>query len=417
MRKSVHPSRIEGVLDAPPSKSVMLRLTAAALLAEGGMTRIRNPSRCEDARAGLRVAAALGASVSDSPLEIAISGGLRPRRRVLDCGESGLSLRMFAAVAALSAEEVELTGGPALLRRPAGPVETTLRDLGAEGRTRDGYPPVVVRGPLRGGEAAVDGSGSSQFLTGLLLALPLAERDSILNVRGLVSRPYVDLTLQILELCGLRIGREGYGRFSIPAGQRFAAGNFRVEGDWSAAAFLFVLGAAGGKIRVKGLDMSSLQPDRVVLDVLEEAGARIVRGADGAEVERGPLRAFRFDASDAPDLVPPLAALACHCEGTSVLKGAGRLKFKESDRAAALAEELGALGARVALAGGVLEITGGPLRGGIGRTRGDHRVAMALAAAAVAARAPVTIEGAEHAAKSYPRFFEDLASAGGKIDE
>ncbi len=417
MRKSVHPSNVEGGVKAPPSKSVMQRLTAAALLAEGGTTRIRNPSFCDDAMAALRVAGELGAAIQATLAEVVIQGGLRPRGRDLDCGESGLCLRLFTAIAALRPEELVLSGRGSLLRRPVDMAERPLCDLGASCQTENGFPPVRVRGPLSGGTAFVDGSASSQFLSGLLMALPLAGKDSRLVVRDLKSRPYVDMTLEVLAGCGIEVRNADYEEFVIRGGQAYAPGDFEVEGDWSAAAALLVAGAIGGKLRVSGLRRDSIQADRRVLGALGAAGAPVKVFEDGAVVEKSELRAFSFDATDAPDLLPPLVALACHCAGTSSLAGASRLRQKESDRAAALAEEFGRLGARIAVEGDVIEVRGGLLAGGEVHSRGDHRIAMALAAAALAARGPVAIDGAECVAKSYPRFFEDLASVGGRIDE
>jgi 3-phosphoshikimate 1-carboxyvinyltransferase len=417
MRKSVHPSSIEGAAKAPPSKSVMQRITAAALLAEGGRTRILNPSFSDDSRAALRAAEQLGAEVSSTPEEVVIRGGLRPRGGDLDCGESGLCLRLFSAVASLWHEEIVLTGQGSLLRRPVSMLEEPLRELGASCRTEGGFPPVRVRGPLRGGRAAIDGSVSSQFLSGLLMALPLARRDSRLSVRNLKSRPYIDMTLKVLGDCGIKVENDNYERFTVFAGQKYVIEEYEVEGDWSAAAALFVAGAVGGKIRVTGLRADSAQSDRRILDALMAAGARVETFADGALVGKKDRRAFSFDATDSPDLLPPLVALACHCSGTSRLNGALRLRHKESDRAAALSEEFGRLGGRVAVREDVLEVTGGPLRGGVVHSRGDHRIAMALAAAALAAEGPVVIEDADCVAKSYPRFFEDLTSVGGRIDE
>jgi 3-phosphoshikimate 1-carboxyvinyltransferase len=402
----VLPSRIEGTIVAPPSKSVMVRATAAALLAD--RTRILNASHCDDARSCLRVIGDLGANVTVENDVVEIEGGFRPRTDILDCGESGLTLRMFIAVAALAGTDFTITGRAPLRRRPTTPVEPPLRALGAFCATRNGRPPVRVRGPLTGGEAVIDGSESSQFLSGLLLALPCAEGDSLLVARDLTSRPYVELTLQLLRRFGLRIEREGPDRFRIRGGQRPRIGEFRVEGDWSAAASLLVLGAVGGSIRVRGLAADSVQADRAVLDVLEAAGAHVERLEDGARVEEGPLRAFEFDARDAPDLVPCLAALACHCRGTSVLTGLTRLKHKESDRTAIVAREFRGLGILVDFDEDTLRIRGGTVDGGSACSHGDHRIAMSLAAAAVGARGAVFIDGVEHVAKSYPEFFEDL---------
>ncbi|MHC4818448.1 MAG: 3-phosphoshikimate 1-carboxyvinyltransferase [Planctomycetota bacterium] len=410
MRQPFLPSRIDGTLVAPPSKSVMIRVTAAALLAGNVRTRILNPSLCDDALSGVRVARGLGASVEVSPNEVTIEGGLDPQESLLDCGESGLCLRMFTAVAALCPGERTLTGRPRLLGRPTTAVAGPIQALGATCRTQNGHPPITVGGPLRGGSAIVDGALSSQFLSGLLLALPCAAEDSTLVAMNLASRPYVELTLELLRRFGVRIDREDEDRFIIPGGQLPKIGDHRVEGDWSAAACLLVLGAVGGRIRVTGLDPDSAQADRQVLDILTAAGARVRRLAEGAEVEHGALRAFEFDATNAPDLVPPLAALACHCEGTSVFTGVRRLKYKESSRAEIVAREFSGLGVRVDAGEDTLSIRGGPIQGGSARSHGDHRIAMALAAAAVAARGPVAIDGVEHVTKSYPRFLEDLAA-------
>jgi len=417
MRRTVHPSRIDGTVRAPASKSVMIRVTAAALLAGNDETVIRNPSRSEDALSGLRVAAALGADVEVSDGAVTIQGGLSPKASILDCGESGLCIRMFTAIAALCDQDLTLTGQDPLLARPTTSCEGALGALGAICSTTVGFPPVKVRGPLRGGEAIVDGALSSQFLSGLLLALPLVDGDSTLVVENLASRPYIDLTLRLLDSFGIQVAREGYERFVIPGGQSYQVGTHEVEGDWSAAAFLLVLGAVGGRMRVTGLDPHSTQADRRVINVLERAGARVIHHGDGAEVARGPLTAFEFDLTDAPDLLPPLAALASHCEGTTILRHTDRTIHKESNRGVAIASEFSGLGVRVAVKGDTLEITGGPVDGGSGDAHGDHRVAMALAAAAVAANGPIEIEGAEHVAKSYPRFFDDLTAAGGELDE
>jgi 3-phosphoshikimate 1-carboxyvinyltransferase len=417
MSRTVHPSRIDGTVRAPASKSVMIRVTAAALLAGNDETVIRNPSTSAVALSGLRGAAALGAEVKAVDGAVTIRGGLSPRAEILDCGESGLCIRMFTAIAALCDRELTLTGRNPLLLRPTTSCEGTLGALGAKCSTTGGFPPVRVCGPLDGGEAVVDGAMSSQFLSGLLLALPLVDADSVLHVRNLASRPYVDLTLGLLTSFGVRVEREGYERFVIPGAQSYRVGTHDVEGDWSAAAFLLVLGAVGGRMRVTGLDPRSAQADRRVLEVLERAGASVIHHDDGAEVSRGDLTAFEFDLTDAPDLLPPLAALAAHCEGTSVLRHTDRTIHKESNRVEAVASEFSGLGIRVAVKKDTLEICGGPVSAGSGDAHGDHRVAMALAATACAANGPIEIEGAEHVAKSYPQFFDDLTAAGGDLGE
>jgi 3-phosphoshikimate 1-carboxyvinyltransferase len=420
-----------GRIRAPASKSSMQRATACALLAAGGESLLRSPSRSADCMAALGLARALGATVVDRGDSFAIrgteaigslpaaAGPASPASRV-SCGESGLCLRMFSPIAALFASEIELVAEGTLRRRPVGMIESPIVALGAKCRTASGLPPVRVRGPLKGGRARVDGRESSQFLTGLLVALPLAPSDSTIEVEGLASRGYVDLTLDTMRAFGVDVERSAdYRSFRIAGGRRYRAADFSVEGDWSGAAFLLVaaaIGAGGGSLRVEGLDADSSQPDRAILDALGSAGAELERGAAHVSVRRGRLEAFEFDASGCPDLFPPLVVLALACEGETRLRGALRLRAKESDRAAALSEELAKLGGKVEVEGDLMRVSGvglasgGRLAGGRADARGDHRIAMAAAVASLACEGPVVIEGAECVAKSWPGFFEDLAS-------
>jgi 3-phosphoshikimate 1-carboxyvinyltransferase len=266
-----------------------------------------------------------------------------------------------------------------------------------------------VRGPLTPGEADIDGSVSSQLLTGLLMALPACAGDSVLHVHELKSKPYIRLTLRLLEQFGIQLrANASLSRFEIPGRQKYRARSYRVEGDWSGAAFPLVAGAIAGRVELSGLVLDSAQADRAVLEALESAGARVRAGRERVAVEQSSLRGFDFDAAECPDLFPPLVALACFCSGTTTLRGAGRLRHKESDRASALLEEFTRIGARVRLDGDLLLVTGGTLEGGEARSHGDHRIAMALAVAALGSRRGVSISGEEAVAKSYPEFFDDL---------
>ncbi len=372
--------------------------------------------------AALGIAGCLGAELTQGPGSVEIrSPGLAaiaalepgPDGRTLDCGESGLCLRMFTPIAALLRGGTRLVGRGSLAHRPVTAVEAPLMALGGSCATADGFPPVVVEGPIAGGEAEVDASASSQFLTGLLIALPLAARDSTLHVRNAVSQGYLGLTLRTMAQFGVHVAQDtSYERFSIGGRQSYRAGDFTVEGDWSGAAFLLVAAAIagrdGGLLEVEGLQADSAQPDRAVLEVLAAAGAGIAWKGGLLEVGKAGLRAFDFDASACPDLFPPLAALALACEGVSTIRGAHRLRGKESDRASALQEELGKLGARIEVDGDLMRIAGGPLHGGELDARGDHRIAMAAAVAALTAGGEVRITGAGCVAKSWPSFFADL---------
>jgi 3-phosphoshikimate 1-carboxyvinyltransferase len=289
-----------------------------------------------------------------------------------------------------------------------------LRQLGARCETRGCYSPSTVCRPLKGGRARVDASSSSQFLSGLLLALPAAEGDSELEVPALRSAPYVRMTLEVLEAFGLRTEVDPeLTRLRIPGGQTYRAADLAVEGDWSGAAFLLVAGAVAGEVTVAGLNPHSAQADRAVLAALEAAGAGLAWEGGRLRASRGELRAFDFDATDCPDLFPPLAALACHARGTTRIAGCERLSHKESDRGAALVSELSAMGAQLRVRGGIMEITGGPLAGGTVDPHNDHRMAMACAVAALDSRLGATMEGEACVAKSYPEFFRVLDSLRG----
>ncbi|MBW2524330.1 MAG: 3-phosphoshikimate 1-carboxyvinyltransferase, partial [Deltaproteobacteria bacterium] len=338
---------------------------------------------------------------------------------VLDCGESALTMRLFAPIAATLASAIRLEASGGLRRRPMQMLEEPLRALGVAVQTDGGYPPLELRGDLSAGDATLDGSTTSQTLSGLLMALPTCAGESRLIVRDLVSEGYVALTRSVMRAFGIHCepptavtGSPNQTVLRIPGHQHYRAGSFTVEGDWSGGAYLLVAGALAGRVRVSGLAQDSPQPDRTVVAALEQAGAEIEADADGIVVEQAELRAIDVDGTSCPDLFPPLAALACHGHGESVIRGAGRLAHKESHRGEALAAELGKLGAAIEIQGDELRVRGGPLHGGTVDSRGDHRIAMACAVAALRASGEVHIADAGCVAKSYPAFFDHLARLG-----
>jgi 3-phosphoshikimate 1-carboxyvinyltransferase len=414
--KSITRSTIRGSVSAPASKSMMGRAVAAALLADG-ISVIRNPSSCDDARSALDIIRALGAVMSEGE-KVAIRGTgkrlLYPTKGSLDCRESGLCMRMFTPIAALLDREVALSASGSLCSRPMGMVEG-LGALGVVCSTDRGHAPIIVRGPMEGGDITVDASVSSQFLTGLLIALPLCEADSRISVTGLKSTPYVRMTLSLLEKFGVTITHdEGLTEFVVKGGQEYQPATYTVEGDWSGAAFLLVAGALAGSVTVTGLDLASAQADRAIVEVLEMAGATLRTGTDCVTVEKGELKAFHFDATDCPDLFPPLVALASGCVGKSEIVGLERLAHKESDRAKALSSEFGKLGISVRQHGSTMEVRGGAVHEGEVNAHNDHRIAMACAVAALRAEGCVAITGETCVTKSYPDFFSDLAALGVK---
>lgn len=412
MKVKVYPSHTGGLIDAPPSKSSMQRAVAAALLARG-MTTIENPSYADDSLSALKMAECLGARVSKDPHRVTIMGGFSPVSTTLNPGESGLGVRMFSPIAALHDREIILSGKGSLMSRPMDIIANSLNELGATVTTTGGLLPVRVKGPLTGGECTVDGSLSSQFLTGLLFALPLARNDSLIKVTELKSRPYIDLTLKVLNHFGVEIENHDYREFRIRGRQRYIPCDYRVEPDWSGLAFHAVLGATGDAVTIKGTEEEPVQADSAIMAFLERAGATVINEKGSLSVKAESVEGFRADLTDCPDLAPPLVALAVSCIGRTELTGTARLKVKESDRAETLHKEFAALGATIKVLSDSIMIEGGTkLRGGIVNSHGDHRIAMALAIAAAKAEGPVIIEGAEAVSKSYPGFFDDIAKLG-----
>jgi 3-phosphoshikimate 1-carboxyvinyltransferase len=293
-------------------------------------------------------------------------------------------------------------------------VEVPLKQLGVEVTTQNGYLPIQVKGPLKGGDCYVDGSVSSQFLTGLLMALPLATKDSTLFVTDLKSKPYIDMTLALLADFGIRITHDDYQKFSIQGNQKYKAQSYQIEGDWSGAAFLLVAGAIAGQVTVTNLSAYSTQADKAILQALQMAGAYLSIEANQVTVTHKPLSAFVFDATHCPDLFPPLVALAAHCKGTSVITGAKRLLHKESNRALSLSQEFGKMGIKIEVYGDQMQITGGEIQSADVHSHNDHRIAMACATATLFGSATVTIDAAEAINKSYPTFFDDLATISSK---
>lgn len=408
-------SKIKGKVAAPSSKSAVQRYIAGALLADG-LSRINSVSLCDDAEAAIDIARALGADISLSEGSITVKGGFSPLSNQIFCGESGLSARMFTPIAALHNNEIVVNGRGSILKRPFDMVEKPLSALGAVVVSENGYLPLKVRGPLRGGEVTADGSVSSQFITGLLMALPVVKPDSVIVVENLVSKPYIELTLKIQNEFGIEIINENFRRFSVRGGQVYRPGNFTVEGDWSGASFLLVMGALAGEVQVTGLDINSLQADRAIINALSLAGANVAISEKGVFVSHDGLNSFEFDISDCPDLAPPLTVLAAACPGKTIIRGTERLSAKESDRGIALEKTMRAIGARITSHGHYLEIDGGePLKGGTARSFNDHRIAMALAVSALLCESPVIVEGMECINKSYPGFVNDYLGVGGSI--
>lgn len=441
----VFPSILKGAIEAPASKSSMQRALAAALLRKGE-TVIHNPGTSNDDKAALENIKRLGAEVVSeqsavSSEQSAVSSeqdiggrreagggsevlrvsskGIHPVSSTLDCGESGLGIRMFTPIAALSPEELTVTGTGSLRTRPMNFFDEIFPKLGISIRSDNGKLPMIIKGPLQPRDIEVDGSLSSQFLTGLLMAYSAAgAKDVTITVKDLKSKPYIDLTLKVLKDFGWKVENHDHKTFYFPGNNELQKEplHYRVEGDWSGAAFLLVAGAIGGDIVIHGLDPFSTQADKAVLQAMQAAGVSMSIMPEKIEVRKGPLKAFHFDATECPDLFPPLVALAAVCEGKTVIEGATRLTHKESDRALTLQEEFGKMGVKIELQDDLMIIEGvEQLKAATTHSRHDHRIAMACAVAALRADGPVVIEEAEAINKSYPDFYEDIRTLGAVV--
>lgn len=417
MTVTIEPSVIAGTIVAPASKSSMQRACALALLVEGE-TLLINPGKSNDDRAALAIIKTLGAEVmhnEDGSLIIKSSqdpslGG----RVVVDCGESGLSIRMFAPIAALSGNTITITGSGSLLSRPMHFFDEVFPRVAVSVKSNNGYLPVKIKGPLVPEDISIDGSLSSQFLTGLLMAFAKAATKPVsIRVENLKSKPYIDLTLQMMKHFGYEVENQQYEKFIIkPQTNEPRSRTYTVEADWSGAAFLLVAGAIAGGITVKGLDTFSAQADKAILQALMASGVNISIEEKKISINT-PLgaggKAFHFNATHCPDLFPPLVALAAYCKGTTVIEGVSRLAHKESNRALTLQQEFGKMGVEIKLQDDLMMITGGAgIKAARVHSHHDHRIAMACTVAAFKADGKTIIENAEAVNKSYPNFYEDL---------
>ena len=413
MLARIQPSRLQGSVTVPPSKSMAHRALLCAGLA-AGTTQIQGILPSQDMEATCRALTALGASIVRQGSLARVQGVAgRPKapQGPVDCGESGSTLRFLIPAFALASAPARLTGRGRLPQRPLGPYGAIFHGQGlpfVQDETG-----VSFQGPLAPGDYTLPGDVSSQFISGLLFALPLLPGDSHIRIQPpFESRGYVNMTLQVMDAFGVQAAFLDGLTLRVPGNQLFTApaAPFLVEGDDSQAAFFLTLDAILGDVSVAGLSPRSIQGDRVMGEILARCGH--VPGQPPR-----PLAPFVADLGDCPDLGPILMTLGLFCQGESRLLNAGRLRLKESDRGTAMAQELSKLGGQASLAGDEIRIRQSRLRPGPAlSSHGDHRIAMALAVAALGARIPADIQGAEAVEKSYPDFWKDLAAIGARVE-
>lgn len=414
----VHPGSVHGTVQSSPSKSYTHRALLLGLLASG-TTRVREPLMSEDPRATLRAAEMLGATSRREGNDVIIesTGELRAPNDAVDCMNSGTSLRLLSAIVALVDGETTLTGDESLRKRPMGPLVAALEALGATIRTAEGgRAPLTVTGPMRGGRARLPGDVSSQFVSALLLAGARTSEGITVDVDGeLKSRPYVDITIEMMRDFGARVDERA---LHVPGQQAYAARDYTVPGDFSTAAFALAAGALAGEVRVENLPAKSAQGDRAILDHLEALGARVERGERHATVRAAALSGARIDLSDTPDLFPVLAAVAAHARGETTFSGAAHLRFKESDRIHLMVENLRRCGVHAEEREDGAVIRGGrPVKATRALvTEGDHRILMAMSVCALRAEGALEADDHESYRVSYPRFVDDFRALGARME-
>lgn len=400
----------KGTVMIPPSKSDAQRAILAAALAKGTST-IKNVGPSDDEQHMLQNIELLKAKVEKNPDgSISITGSnahlLSMARNI---GESGLGIRLLTPVLAVKGSFVKLEGSGSLTGRPMDFFDEVLPKFGVEFKSTNGYLPFELKGPMVPADVTVGGSQSSQYISGLLMALPLTFDTSFITVKDLTSKPYVEMTLNTLKKFGVDIQHENFERFTVPGNQAYKSCQYTVEGDWSSASYWLVASALGADVRVQGLSMSSLQADKKILDAFMKAGCSVVHSSEGLSVNGSKRHGFQFDATDCPDLFPALTIFAALTPGISEIKGVSRLKHKESNRGAVLQAECQKLGVQIDLVNDSMYIQGvDVLHGGTIHSNGDHRIAMAFAVAGMFSDGSVAIEGAEAVSKSYPAFWEHL---------
>jgi len=409
MKKLLNSSEISGTVIAPPSKSVAQRAIAIASLIDG-QSEIYNAGNSDDVQSVIKICKSLGADIQNDNDKLIINGGIKILHNTLDCGESGLCIRMFAPILATMQEKIVLTGTGTLKSRPMTMIENSLNSLGVNCQTQNGFIPVTVQGPFKKEHVTIDCSQSSQVLSGILIAAPICGHTLMVEIENLTSKPYIDLTIEKMLDFGVSVKNDNYRLFTVDNTENYKSAKLNVEGDWSGVAFMLVAGAIGGEIQVKGLNLNSIQADVAILDVLRKIGATVIEGQNSVKVKKNRLKNFEFDVTDCPDLFPPLAALAVYCNGVSLITGTERLKHKESDRVLALFQEFSKLGIEMQIGKNQVTIKGSQPHGKVVESHGDHRIAMALAVVSLRTKNVVHIKDIETVNKSYPDFFKDLKS-------
>lgn len=416
----IRPTRLQGNVKLPPSKSYSHRAIIAAGLADG-KSEIFNISYSEDVKATINAMRLMGAKIKEHPDKLEISGvnAVDDKKRRIDCSESGSTLRFIMPVSLFQNGETIFTGSDSLKTRP---IDSYLEIMDKQGiwyKRKEKKLPIAVKGKLTAGTFIIDGNISSQFITGLLFVLPLLDGNSKIVVKTeLESKKYVDMTIEALKRFEINIENNNYKEFYVGGNQKYRACDYEIEGDLSQAAFWLAAGVLGGKVAIECFNLDTLQGDKIIVDIIRKMGGNIIEKGSTLHAIESKLNGVTIDASECPDLVPILAVLGALSSGITKIINAKRLRFKESDRLKAISTELNKIGADIKEnIDGLIIIGKEKLKGGEVNTWGDHRIAMALAIASIKCETPVTINNPNVVKKSYPIFFNDFKKLGGVINE
>lgn len=416
----IHPHHLEGTIKVPTSKSLAHRAIICASLSKGESV-ITNVSMSLDIEATINAMRALGATIISQGTTLYINGNqtLTEKNCLIDCHESGSTLRFMIPVSLINERFVTFTGRGKLGSRPLDVYYNIFDKQGINYTYRKDVLDLKINGALQAGEFSIPGDISSQFITGLLFALPLCQGDSTIHITSpLQSKGYIDLTLDLLKLYGITIENDDYETFTIKGSQAYIAHDYEVEGDFSQAANYLAAGAMGNEVLITNLNLQSAQGDRAAIKILESMGAHLEETSEGVLMRPGRLQATNIDASQCPDIIPVMAAVCGVAQGTSLIYNAKRLRIKECDRLHATCEVLKACGVMVAEKEDAMVITGTDfVQGAELSCFNDHRMAMMEAILATRAYGDFKLDDASCVAKSYPDFFEDYQKLGGSFDE
>lgn len=413
-------SFLSGAVKVPSSKSIGHRALICASLANG-TSHIKNMDFSKDMEATCNVLENLGVDIIVSENEITVNGTgkISYSGNELFCGESGSTLRFLIPIALLQSSSLIFNGSGKLVERPLNPYYEIFREKGIKFANKNGILPLSLEGTLTPGLYKMPGGVSSQFISGLLFALPLLRENSSIEIEGnMESKPYIDLTLDVLSSFGISIVNNDYKSFFIEGNQKYDPMEYCVEGDYSQAAFFISAGLLNGSLQCDNLNFNSLQGDKAVVDIVKSMGGDISIASDKLTVKKSNLKAVDIDASQIPDLVPVLTVLAALSQGETLIYNASRLRIKECDRLHAITAELNKIGANIIEKEDSLVIKGVEvLNGGVVDSWNDHRIAMSMAIASLRSKSPIIINNYRAVEKSYPNFFKDFVSVGGNLNE